>query len=111
MVISYWNALKNQGAPPAEIHTYPDGRHGFGTCEYYPGLNASACEWPKRAERWLARQLSLQGAEAEVALAPDEEPSRCPPAAASEEARQCSMTRACAIHCGAACWARCKAQR
>lgn len=39
-----------------EIHVYPHGMHGWGTCEYYPFLQGEPeCGWPSNLKRFLIR--------------------------------------------------------
>merc|ERR1719221_603115 len=39
-----------------EIHIYPHGMHGWGTCEYYPFLEGQKeCNWPNQLKSFLDR--------------------------------------------------------
>eukprot|EP00729_Bicosta_minor_P027127 gene27127-35061_t len=49
----YWLALKQQGAPPSELHLYPRGGHGYGRCTVKPTNGDEVCTWPARAARFL----------------------------------------------------------
>ena len=48
--IFYYLALKQRGAPPSELHVYPQGGHGYGR-QLCAGLEV--CQWPERAETFL----------------------------------------------------------
>merc|ERR1712217_511944 len=52
--ILYYLALKSSGAAPSELHDYPKGGHGFGTCEYN-GMKGKleVCSWPTQATSFL----------------------------------------------------------
>jgi len=49
----YWLALKQQAAPPSELHLYPRGGHGYGRCTVNPVPWHEVCGWPDRAQLFL----------------------------------------------------------
>lgn len=46
--IEYFNACRKHGVP-AEMHLFPQGRHGLGLAKSVPG----ASQWPSLCEQWL----------------------------------------------------------
>ncbi|CAE8600922.1 unnamed protein product, partial [Polarella glacialis] len=42
---------------PTELHIFPDGGHGFGSCRSYPEKWYEACTWPDRAQMFLEQQV------------------------------------------------------
>ena len=50
-------ALKQAGAPPSELHIYPQGGHGFGLCQ----RREDVCSWPDRARQFLEQQDIIPG--------------------------------------------------
>ena len=57
--INYYLALKTAGAPPSELHVYPDrnheAQHGYGRCLHPPIHNNEVCSWPENAAEFLRR--------------------------------------------------------
>jgi acetyl esterase/lipase len=49
--IDYYSACLENGVP-AELHVFPEGRHGLGLAQQVPG----AAQWPRLCENWLRRQ-------------------------------------------------------
>jgi acetyl esterase/lipase len=41
----YWLALKQKGAAPSELHLYPRGGHGYGSCTVKPTNGDEVCTW------------------------------------------------------------------
>lgn len=103
-VVSFFEAMQSQGAPTSELHVYPSGRHGWGTCERYPNWqHHDVCKWPQRAELFLASHLHLNpGNVTGMTLVSDTESKWCPPAQGS-----CIPRSRCVGHCTATCWAGC----
>ena len=54
--LAFFQALRRSGVP-AELHVYPQGRHGVGLAREDPVLSA----WPKLAAAWLASMGFLDG--------------------------------------------------
>ena len=51
--IFYYLALKNANVIPSELHIYPTGPHGYGTCRPPWPQNREVCSWTDRAETFL----------------------------------------------------------
>ena len=55
--LEYFRACREQGVP-AELHIFPEGRHGLGLAAEQPG----ASQWPELCQSWL-RRLGVVGQE------------------------------------------------
>jgi len=98
-VMAFYQAMKKNGAPASEIHIYPDGKHGYGTCNLYPAMRShKVCEWTERAEAYLAAKFRPSSAAALAGAASS--PGWCPP-------RTCARASQCVGHCDVACWSAC----
>jgi len=59
--VYYYGALKAAGAPPAEMHLYPAGGHGYGRCTVGASrktAGAACCSWPGPAAEFM-RSLAM----------------------------------------------------
>lgn len=54
---AYCDALKAKGGE-CERHVYPNGGHGYGTCQVFNNSwsGTSVCDWTREAKSWLQRQ-------------------------------------------------------
>merc|ERR1719471_2097965 len=53
--------LKKGGAPDSELHIWPHGKHGFGSCTLRPEVEVnkvlSGCEWVLAAKAFIRKQV------------------------------------------------------
>lgn len=59
-IMPYYLTLEVTGAPPSELHVYPSGRHGYGTCRLWVERAETfqdVCEWTVNARFFLSAQV------------------------------------------------------
>lgn len=56
IILAYYMSLKIKGIS-AEMHMFPDGGHGYGSCRTYPDKWYEVCTWPSMAKTFIDHEV------------------------------------------------------